>query len=173
MPAPAESPAPADTSAPQFPTPNAAPIAEFEHYAVMPRPRRLRDKRHREFVAAQPCVVCGRQLSDAHHLRFAQSRAMGRKVSDEFTVPLCRVHHREIHRTVKEAQWWTRLDIEPMALARKLWSQTHPLAVAENETADPEEPAAQPDTATTPMSPPAKPHSAPERNEPNPLISIP
>ena len=42
--------------------------------------------------------VCGRQPCDAHHLRFAQNRAMGRKVSDEFTVPLCRGHHREVHR---------------------------------------------------------------------------
>ena len=71
---------------------------DFEHYAVTPRPRRLRDKLHREFVAAQPCVVCGRQPSDAHHLRFTQPSALGRKVSDEFTVPLCRMHHRDIHR---------------------------------------------------------------------------
>jgi hypothetical protein len=168
---PKAAPVTADTSALQSAALNAAPVADFEQYAIMPRPRRLRDKRHREFVAAQPCVVCGRQPSDAHHLRFAQPRALGRKVSDEFTVPLCRVHHREIHRTVKEAQWWTRLGIEPMALARKLWCQTHPLAVAENQAADPEAPVVQPDAATTPMSPPAKPRGTPERNEPNPMIS--
>ena len=101
-------------------------LPDFEHHAVTPRPRRLRDKLHREFVAAQPCVVCGRQPSDAHHLRFTQPRALGRKVSDEFTVPLCRMHHREIHRSVKEQHWWSRLGIDPVPIADKLWAQTHP-----------------------------------------------
>ena len=104
-----------------------AAALDFEHYAVTPKPRRLRDKRHREFVAAQPCVVCGRQPSDAHHLRFTQPRALGRKVSDEFTVPLCRTHHREVHRAGKEPQWWAKLDIEPLAIADKFWAQTHSL----------------------------------------------
>ena len=105
--------------------PDTNPV-DFEHYAVTPRPRRLRDKLHREFVAAQPCLVCGRQPSDAHHLRFTQPRALGRKVSDEFTVPLCRMHHREIHRSVKEQHWWSRVGIDPIPIADKLWAQTHP-----------------------------------------------
>ena len=104
----------------------ATDLPDFEHYAVTPKPRRLRDKLHREFVAAQPCVVCGRQPSDAHHLRFTQPTALGRKVSDEFTVPLCRMHHREIHRTVKEQHWWSRVGIDPIPIADKLWAQTHP-----------------------------------------------
>src|SRR5215831_3087287 len=68
-------------------------------------PRRVRDRDHVRLVAKQPCLVCGRRPADAHHLRFAQSRALGRKVSDEFTVPLCRGHHREIHRCGNEAAW--------------------------------------------------------------------
>jgi len=125
-----------DTLVPQVPSPSeltaeapalpATQHSDFEHYAVTPRPRRLRDKLHREFVAAQPCVVCGRQPSDAHHLRFTQPRALGRKVSDEFTVPLCRMHHREIHRSVKEQHWWSRAGIDPVPIADKLWAQTHP-----------------------------------------------
>ena len=63
-----------------------------------PEPRRVRDRDHVRHVAQQSCLVCGRKPCDAHHLRFAQSRALGRKVSDEFTVPLCRGHHRELHR---------------------------------------------------------------------------
>ena len=104
----------------------ATQLPDFEHYAVTPKPRRLRDKLHLKFVAAQPCVVCGRQPSDAHHLRFTQPRALGRKVSDEFTVPLCRMHHREIHRSVKEQHWWSRVGIDPIPIADKLWAQTHP-----------------------------------------------
>jgi ERF superfamily protein len=84
---------------------------------------RLRDKEHRRFVSHQPCLVCGRTPTDAHHLRFAQPRALGRKVSDEFTVPLCRAHHRELHSQSDEPSWWKRIDIEPLPIALKLWQQ--------------------------------------------------
>jgi hypothetical protein len=67
---------------------------------------------------------------DAHHLRFAQPRAIGRKVSDEFTVPLCRGHHREVHRSGNEAAWWQKIGIVPAAAARRLWLKTHPLPAA-------------------------------------------
>ena len=82
---------------------------------------RLRDKDHRKFVSSQPCVVCGRSPADAHHLRFAQPRALGRKVSDEFTVPVCRVHHRELHRHGDEAAWWQSIKIDPLPVAHRLW----------------------------------------------------
>ena len=86
---------------------------------------RLRDKDHLKFVSKQPCVVCGREPSDAHHLRFAQPRALGRKVSDEFTVPVCRLHHRELHREGDEAVWWAALKIDPVPIALALWQSTH------------------------------------------------
>jgi hypothetical protein len=85
---------------------------------------RLRDKDHRKFVLRQPCLVCGRVPSDAHHLTFTQSRALGRRVSDEFTVPVCRVHHRELHRSGHEAEWWRRFNIDPLPVALKLWQQS-------------------------------------------------
>jgi hypothetical protein len=87
-------------------------------------PRRHRDKGHLKFVSSQPCLVCGRSPADAHHLRFTQPRAMGRKVSDEFTVPLCRTHHRDNHRFGDEAAWWNRATINPLEVARKLWTTT-------------------------------------------------
>ena len=68
-------------------------------------PKRLRDKAHLKFVASQACLICGRQPSDPHHLRFAQPRALGMKVSDEFTVPLCRGHHRQLHQAGNEITW--------------------------------------------------------------------
>jgi len=94
---------------------------------TLPEPRRVRDRDHVRYVAKQPCLVCGRRPSDPHHLRFTQSRALGRKVSDEFTVPLCRGHHREVHRTDDEAAWWRKAGIDPMLRARALWLKTHPL----------------------------------------------
>jgi hypothetical protein len=86
---------------------------------------RRRDAEHLRFVASQACMICARQPSDAHHLRFAQVRAFGRKVSDEFTVPLCRTHHREVHRASNERDWWARLGIKPLNTARLLWRQSH------------------------------------------------
>jgi hypothetical protein len=94
---------------------------------ALPAPRRVRDREHVKLVAKQPCLVCGRRQADAHHLRFAQSPALGRKVSDEFTVPLCRGHHREVHRCGDEAAWWTNIGIDPTGPARVLWLKTHPL----------------------------------------------
>jgi hypothetical protein len=93
-----------------------------------PEPRRIRDRDHIRHVMKQTCLVCGRRPSDAHHLRFAQSRALGRRVSDEFTVPLCRTHHREVHRCGDETAWWQNTRISPIAAARTLWLETHPLA---------------------------------------------
>jgi ERF superfamily len=87
-------------------------------------PRRHRNKTHLKFVASQPCLICGRSPADAHHLRFTQPRAMGRKVSDEFTVPLCRTHHRDNHRFGDEQAWWTRQAIDPVATSRHLWVST-------------------------------------------------
>ena len=85
---------------------------------------RLRDKDHRKFVLRQACLVCGRVPSDPHHLTFTQPRALGRRVSDEFTVPLCRVHHRELHRSGDEIAWWQRLNIDPLPVALRLWQHT-------------------------------------------------
>ena len=97
---------------------------------TLAEPRRIRDRDHMRFVGTQPCLVCGRQPSDAHHLRFAQRRALGRKVSDEFVVPLCRGHHREVHRCGDEAAWWSKTGIDPTVTARTLWLETHPLALS-------------------------------------------
>jgi DNA recombination protein Rad52 len=88
-------------------------------------PKRLRDKAHLEFVGSQPCLVCGRSPSDPHHLRFAQPRAIGMKVSDEYTVPLCRGHHRELHHAGKETAWWASKNIDALRVAREFWEQSH------------------------------------------------
>ncbi|UWU90616.1 ERF family protein [Bradyrhizobium sp. CB1015] len=85
-------------------------------------PPRKRSKAHLLFVREQPCLVCRQTPCDAHHLTFAQPRALGRKVSDEFTVPLCRAHHEELHRHGNERAWWANLQIAPLPLAQELWA---------------------------------------------------
>ena len=87
-------------------------------------PKRLRDKAHLRFVASQSCLVCGRQPCDPHHLRFAQPRAIGLKVSDEFTVPLCRGHHRQLHQAGNEVAWWENLKIDALEVAKELWGKS-------------------------------------------------
>jgi hypothetical protein len=91
---------------------------------AVPAPRRYRNKAHLRYVAQQACLLCGRKPSDPHHLRFMQPRALGRKASDEFAVPLCRIHHRLVHRVGDEQAWWKDAGIDPIKIARQLWRQT-------------------------------------------------
>jgi ERF superfamily len=87
-------------------------------------PRRYRNREHLRYVAQQACLICGRKQSDPHHLRYLQPRALGRKASDEFAVPLCRSHHRAVHRAGDEQAWWQAAGIDPIKVARQLWRQT-------------------------------------------------
>jgi hypothetical protein len=91
---------------------------------VIASPRRYRNPEHLRYVAQQSCLICGRKQSDPHHLRYLQPRALGRKASDEFAVPLCRSHHRAVHRAGDEQAWWKAAGIDPVNVARQLWRQT-------------------------------------------------
>jgi DNA recombination protein Rad52 len=84
-------------------------------------PKRIRDIEHLESVGTLPCLVCGRAPSQAHHLRFAQPRALGSKVSDEWVVPLCNLHHRALHDMGNEEMWWKAHNIDAGAEAEQLW----------------------------------------------------
>ena len=93
---------------------------------ALSEPKRIRNREHLRFVASQPCLVCARMPSQAHHVRFAQPRALGRKVSDEFTVPLCATHHHELHMRGNEKDWWAEKQIEPLSIAEDLWKESFP-----------------------------------------------
>jgi hypothetical protein len=112
---------------------------DVEEVTVIGKPVRERDRDHLRFVAAQPCLVCGRTPSDPHHIKFAEQRAMGRKVSDRSTVPICRLHHRELHRRGNERNWWQDLGIDPLAVAATLWARTHAVTIAEATVAGEED----------------------------------
>jgi DNA recombination protein Rad52 len=96
---------------------------------AIPEVKRLRDKDHLRFVATHPCLVCGRQPAEAHHLKFSQPSALGRKVSDAFTVPLCALHHRDLHTTGNELAWWEKTKICPLPVANDLWNMSRGRAV--------------------------------------------
>ncbi len=109
---------------------------------AIPKEGRKRSKVHRFFVSQQPCLICRQTPCDAHHLKFAQPRALGRKVSDEFTVPLCRTHHQDLHRKGDERAWWANLQIAPLPVAEKLWKTS--LANRTGPTPGPTAPSSQP-----------------------------
>ena len=113
-----------EVAPPLAPTPPEGPGRIDKSQLPLGEPKRIRDKDHLKFVASQPCLVCGRQPCDAHHLRFAQPRAIGMKVSDEFTVPLCRTHHRQLHEAGNEMTWWEDLEINALEIARGLWEES-------------------------------------------------
>jgi hypothetical protein len=113
----------------------------FEEVTVIGKPIRERDRDHLRFVAAQPCLVCGRTPSDPHHVKFAEHRAIGRRVSDRFTVPICRLHHRELHRRGNERAWWQKQGIDPLVIAASLWAKTHAATPTTGLAADIERPA--------------------------------
>jgi hypothetical protein len=110
-----------------------SPETDAEGVVAIGKPVRERDRDHLRFVASQPCLVCGRTPSDAHHIRFAEQRAMARKVSDKFAVPVCRLHHRELHRHGNERVWWQNQGIDPLVVAATLWARTHAAAPADAE----------------------------------------
>ena len=87
-------------------------------------PRRMRDRSHLDFVASKPCLICDRRPSHAHHIRHAQPRALGRKVGDEWTVPVCFTHHRSLHAAGNEKDWWQGQRIDPLEVARQLWAES-------------------------------------------------
>ena len=105
-------------------------------------PKRFRCKEHLRFVASQPCLICGRSPSHAHHIRYAQSRGLSLKVSDEFTVPLCAIHHNQIHTTLKEKEWWQERNIDPLKVAGELWQTNRErlLVAGEAQPNSPESP---------------------------------
>jgi ERF superfamily protein len=142
-PSDAAAPSNDDSSVPQIEAPQVLATTESTHAAqakgigksilTVAAPRRYRSREHLRYVAQQPCLVCGRTPSDPHHLGFTQPRALGRKVSDEFAVPLCRGHHRAAHRSRDERAWWRQAGIDPIKIARRLWKATHGLGQRQSQ----------------------------------------
>jgi ERF superfamily protein len=128
--------------------------AELNGRAVtaIPKRLRLRDKDHLKFVATQSCLICGRTPADPHHLRFAEQPGLGSKVSDEFTVPLCRMHHRQVHWHGNERTWWEQQRLDPLPITAALWSKSRLRCEGASNSAentDTPAPAHEPTTSTS------------------------
>ena len=112
------------TQSPSSQQPQCAAAKIDKSVLTIGEPRRIRCKEHLRYVASQPCAICGRTPSHAHHVRYAQPRGLGLKVSDEFTVPLCATHHHNLHDTTQEREWWQERKIDPLIIARALWNES-------------------------------------------------
>jgi recombination DNA repair RAD52 pathway protein len=103
---------------------NGAHLKVDKSLLAIPELKRVRSKEHLRFVASQPCLICGRTPAHAHHIRYAQAKGIALKVSDEFTVPLCVIHHSENHATGDETRWWRERKIDPLTVAAELWGKS-------------------------------------------------
>lgn len=74
---------------------------------------RERSEGHLRRVRRFPCLICLSPAVDAHHLTYAEPKALGLKVSDRYVVPLCRLHHSELHANGDERLWWDLQGVNP------------------------------------------------------------
>jgi hypothetical protein len=118
-------------------------------------PKRIRSKEHLGYVASQPCVICGRSPSHAHHVRYAQRRGLGIKVSDEFSVPLCATHHQQLHNTTKEREWWQERKVDPLIIASALWRESQGRSPESAQAAEKEPSPSLPQVSSTTSSTPS------------------
>ena len=72
-----------------------------------------RSKAYRNAVKEQPCIVCLSPSVEAHHIREMLPRTMGKRVGDEWCVPLCSRHHRDLHKW-GHADWWEWVHVDAL-----------------------------------------------------------
>lgn len=93
--------------------------------AIRPNPKpskRIRDKKHMAAIREGGCSICGNPVADAHHLRIVgHQRGLGVKNGDNFTIPLCRLHHDELHMYGDERLFLDMHGIDGVSLANQLW----------------------------------------------------
>ncbi|MCW2255115.1 hypothetical protein M2263_001206 [Providencia alcalifaciens] len=70
-----------------------------------PKLKRWESVKYLQWVKSQPCCVCNAIADDAHHIIGHGQGGIGTKAHDLFTIPLCRIHHSELHKDPKE---WER-----------------------------------------------------------------
>ena len=88
------------------------------------------------YIRLLPCLVCGRNGTEAAHVRYADARAgkpsagIGRKPIG-WLVPLCREHHRAQHAEGEKA-YWAKQGIDPIFVALALHKAAGNVEIGEN-----------------------------------------
>lgn len=79
-------------------------------------------------VRELPCCVCGIYPVEAHHIKSAGGRGIGKRTDDKWAIPLCHDHHINGVERVgsrKEVQWFSKYGINPIELAQGLYASRH------------------------------------------------
>ena len=87
--------------------------------------KRWQSKQYLKYVASHPCLLCQHNETQAHHITITEKRGISQKVSDYYTLPLCYLHHDQLHNT-GERKFWKILDLNPVDLAKyffDLWEK--------------------------------------------------
>lgn len=93
------------------------------------RPRRKADD-HLRWIRTLPCCVCKWRVQvEAAHLRMSNYRlgkresGKGEKPSDQWTVPLCKIHHEKQH-AMGEVPFWDWAGLNPFVVALALFAMS-------------------------------------------------
>lgn len=95
---------------------------------VIPKTKNIRSKKHIQRLKSLACMICSFSPVDAHHLLRAGGKGMGQKAGDNWAVPLCRLHHLELHQLGGEVEFFERRGMPYEGVKRyatELWEQTH------------------------------------------------
>lgn len=88
-------------------------------------------------VRSHGCCICKNPVADAHHLRIVgHKRGMSVKNGDEFTVPLCRRHHEELHAMGDEKLFLDLFGIDPVKVLQQINGGTDGQSTEQNFSHD-------------------------------------
>lgn len=72
-------------------------------------------------IKSRGCCICKNPVADAHHLRIiGHKRGMSVKNGDDYTIPLCRRHHDELHAMGDEKLFLDLHGIDPVKVLRQV-----------------------------------------------------
>lgn len=88
---------------------------------------KIRSPKHLEYVRSYPCIIndgkgnqCNGSPVVAHHLTHVKDKGgMGLKTGDEYTLPLCWLHHQTLH-NMGEKSFWEQWDVDEMLVVNNL-----------------------------------------------------
>ena len=80
--------------------------------------------KHLDKIRGMSCIICeSPPKSDPHHITNAEKSGMGRKVGDNWTVPLCRECHGRLHMyKYGEKLFWAMTGIDPLEKSREFFN---------------------------------------------------
>jgi hypothetical protein len=82
---------------------------------------RLRSKKRMQAARDLGCCICKNPVADAHHLRtVGHRRAASLKNGDDYTIPLCRKHHDELHMFGDEKLFLALHGVDVVEILRQL-----------------------------------------------------